>query len=170
MDCRPVPFHLDSFPLQPFISTSARRAILMYIPYSAWRKYAARGSESTSTLRESNDIQNYLTSASILKRKDEMGLSEKCHTWYEGLDSHSRWSWRHELYVQSMNFSAMCHDKYSRTNVKVLTLTKARSTPMRFRFENAYISMRLGLPFSSKMSRFENVLESGSKRNANILY
>ena len=35
---------------------------------------------------------------------------------------------------------------------------------MRFRFENAYISMRLGFPFSSKMNRFENALESGSKR------
>ena len=35
---------------------------------------------------------------------------------------------------------------------------------MRFRFENEYISIRLGLPFSSKMSRFENALESGSKR------
>ena len=63
-----------------------------------------------------------------------------------------------------MNFSAMRHDKYSHTDAKVLALTNARSTLMRFRFENAYISMRLGLPFSSKMSRFENALESGSKR------
>lgn len=33
-------------------STVARRAIRMYMPFSAWRKYAALGSVSTSTLRE----------------------------------------------------------------------------------------------------------------------
>lgn len=33
-------------------STVANRAMRMYMPFSAWRKYAARGSESTSTLRE----------------------------------------------------------------------------------------------------------------------
>jgi len=33
-------------------STVASRAIRMYMPFSAWRKYAALGSVSTSTLRE----------------------------------------------------------------------------------------------------------------------
>ena len=52
-----------------------------------------------------------------------------------------------------------------------LNQIEAASTPMRFSFENAYISMRLGLPstpirweFSSQTHRFENALESESKR------
>ena len=77
MACKPVPLHGDRFPFQPFISTSASRAILIYIPYSAWRKYAARGSESTSTLRESNDMEKLLNICPKSKMERRNGAFRK---------------------------------------------------------------------------------------------
>lgn len=62
------------------LSTVASRAILMYMPFSAWRKYAALGSVSTSTLKDEKEEQKIRISKLNYSNYECLYLpSAECH-------------------------------------------------------------------------------------------